>query len=234
MAEARIPSAAGEIPAFLAVPAGIGPWPGVVIIHDIFGKPPDLQRQADWLASAGYLAVAPNLFWRGGWLSCVRATLKDFSAGKGPAFDDIEAARQWLAARPDCTGKTGVIGFCMGGGFALLLAPRNQYLAASVNYGELPEDPVSALRGACPIVGSFAEKEPARFRGAAPRLEQALAEVGVERDIKEYPGVGHAFMNDHRGPLFSLVKVLIGAGYNEAAEHDARLRITTFFDRHLR
>jgi carboxymethylenebutenolidase len=84
----------------------------------------------------------------------VVATLSASRSGRGEAYDDIEAARRWLGARENCTGKIGIIGFCTGGGFALLSAPRYAFSAASVNYGEVPADAVQRLAGACPIIAS--------------------------------------------------------------------------------
>ncbi len=87
------------------------------------------------------------------------ATLQASRSGSGEAYEDIEAARQWLAERDDCTGKIGIIGFCMGGGFAVLCAPKYAFAAASVNYGEVPKDATERLAGACPIVASYGKRD---------------------------------------------------------------------------
>ncbi|TNC20481.1 dienelactone hydrolase family protein [Amycolatopsis alkalitolerans] len=233
MTDVTIPAAGGPLPGYLAAPEGAGPWPGVVVVHDAAGMSEDLRHQAEWLASAGFLALAPDLFRGGRPVRCLRAFIRDARARRGPAFDDLEAAREFLLARTDCSGKIGVIGYCMGGGFALLLAPGHGYSAASVNYGTVPGDAGSLLRGACPIVGSFGAKDHTPgARGAAARLETALTAAGVDHDIVEYPDAGHAFLNDHHDLMSKLMRVA-RIGYHDVSARDARHRIAAFFHTHL-
>jgi carboxymethylenebutenolidase len=232
------PSGSTELAAYLAVPGGAqGPWPGVVVVHDVNGFRGDVQAQADRLAERGYLALAPSLFSRGRAPACLVAVMRAAMSGKGQAFDDLEAARRALVARDDCTGKVGIIGFCMGGDFALMSAPRYDFAAAAVNYGKVPKDAERVLAGTCPVVGSYGGKDHF-LRGAAKKLDGALTALDVPHDVKEYPGVGHSFLNDLPAVMLSPVNPLnlvmnLRLRDPEAAS-DAWRRIFAFFDEHLR
>ena len=221
----------GEVAAYLAVPSGEPPWPGVVVIHEAFGLNADIRAHADRFAGRGYLALAPDLFsFRRPKATCVLAAFRALSKRTGPAFHAIEAARTALAERSDATGRVGVIGFCMGGAFALLAAPRGWFAASSVNYGVVPKDADELLRGACPIVASYGAKD--RFlRGAPERLDAALARNGVERDVKAYPGASHSLLNRHTGRVPMLIDRVSGFGRHEPSARDAEARIDAFFDR---
>lgn len=218
---------------YLARPTGTGPFPGVVVVHELFGDTPEMRRQADRLAAAGYLAVLPDLFSDGGARRCLVATFRAMFAGHGKAIDDIDAARDYTREHADCTGKVGIIGFCMGGGFALVTANRG-FDVSSVNYGQPPRDAEAALAGACPIVASYGGKDIA-LRGAADKVERTLTGLGIEHDVKEYPTAGHSFLNsEYFGPAPThALQRIAHLGPDPQAAPDAWRRIEDFLARHL-
>lgn len=232
--ETTIAGPAGPIRTYLREPsaavAGDGPWPGVAVVHDVFGIGDDIRSIAGRFATAGYVAAVPDLYGRGGMIRCVRSVFRQLRAGRGPAFDDIGAVRDALAQRPDCTGRVGIAGFCMGGGFALLMAARG-FDASAPYYGELP--PEEALDGACPIVASFGGRDRG-LRGAAGRLDRMLDAREIPHDVREYAGAGHGFANRWQiGPMAPLMRVA-GVGYVHDPAEDAWQRVLTFFATHLR
>ncbi len=230
-------AAAGGSPAlggYLAAPPGAGPFPAVLMIHEAFGLNDLVRGHADRLARAGYLTLAVDLFSDGGPRRCLVSTMRSMVTGRGRVFTDLATARTWLANSPLSTGKTGVIGFCMGGGFALLVA-RDGFDAASVNYGRLPRDLEGALRGACPIVANFGGRD-TTLKGAAARLETALDNLGIENSVKEFPTAGHAFLNEKDlGPaVFRPLMRVMGIGPDPESAPEAWQRIENHFARYLK
>ncbi|MGD9750930.1 MAG: nitroreductase/quinone reductase family protein [Acidimicrobiia bacterium] len=221
---------------FVATPTAAGRRPGVIVIHDALGPTTDLKNQVRWLAAEGFLTVAPDLYSRGGRLRCMFSAMRALAAGHGPTFDDLAATREWLEARPDCTGQIGVIGFCLGGGYALALAGTGHFDVASANYGDAPSYEPDHFSQACPIIATYGQLDRS-LRGAPDRLDAALNAVGIDHEIITYPGAGHGFLNDHppdeTPPWASIAGRLAVTGYHPPSASDARNRITAFFDRHL-
>lgn len=231
---AALPGASAHLRGYLARPAGEGPWPSVLVVHEAFGLDEMTRVQTDRLAAAGYLALAVDLFSDGGARRCLVSTFRALSSGSGRAHTDIASARAWLLEQPDSTDKVGVIGFCMGGGFALMSLQAG-FDASAPNYGTLPKDLDGALAGGCPVVASYGGKD-VGLKGAAARLEEGLVRAGVPHDVKEYDGAGHSFLNDRPvGPrvLRPLMRVG-GIGPHPEAAADAWTRIEAFFADHLR
>jgi carboxymethylenebutenolidase len=232
MADLEVATAQGTIRAHLALPPGSDKVPGVVVLHEAYGLTDDIRAHADHLAASGYLALAPDLYSRGGALRCVAATMAALARGRGRAFDDIEAARAWLAGHERCTGRMGVIGFCQGGGFAIALAASGRFDAAAPNYGLVPRQAERELASACPIVGSYGGDD-WMMRGHAGRLEAALEKAGIPHDVKVYPGASHSFLSHHSGRFQTAMDRILRTPFAPEAAEDAWARILAFFASYL-
>jgi carboxymethylenebutenolidase len=219
----------GPIDALLSIPDGQQPWPGVVVIHDAIGYGPDNESISRRVAAAGYVALTPNLYSRGGRARCITRVFRELLTQRGRALDDILAARDHLLSMPQCTGTVGIAGFCMGGQFALVMSSKG-FGASAPFYGTpLPRNLSATLDGACPVVASFGRRDPLGI-GAPARLRRVVEEKGITADIKVYPDAGHSFANQLPGqPLMRIT----GFGYNEAATEDAWSRVFAFFGEHL-
>ncbi|MGV0732716.1 dienelactone hydrolase family protein [Mycolicibacter sinensis] len=219
----------GPIEALLDIPEGPGPWPGVVVVHDAIGYAADMKAISERIADAGYLAASPNLYSRGGRARCITRVFRELLTQRGRALNDILAARDHLLGMPECSGKVGIAGFCMGGQFSLVLSPKG-FGASAPFYGTpLTRHLEETLSGACPIVASFGGRDPLG-RGAPDRLRRVVEHHDIPHDIKTYPGAGHSFANNL--PAQPLLRIA-GFGYNEAATADAWARVFAFFGEHL-
>lgn len=219
-----------HLTAFTARPEGDGPWPSVVLVMEIFGVNDDMRAHAERIAGWGYRVVVPDLYSDGGARRCLVATMRAMVSGHGRAFTDIETARQWALGQPGATDKVGIIGFCMGGGFALLTGDRDRYDALSANYGRVPDD----VTRACPVVGSYGGRD-RQNPGAAEKLRVKLADAGVPQDVVEYPESGHAFLNESTPGPAALAPLwhVGGFGGPDADRADAWRRIEAWFAEHL-
>ncbi|MDV7193685.1 dienelactone hydrolase family protein [Mycolicibacterium fortuitum] len=227
------PAPAGDLPGYLAIPTGEGPWPGVVVIQDVQGMTADLRRISDRLASEGYLTLAPHLYGRGFKPRCMIATIRAHFADTGVAYDDITAAREYLVGDPRCNGRIGLIGFCMGAGFVLQLSPRGLFDVAAAQYGLAPKN-IEKLARSCPVVASYGAKDRIVKQGSASALESVLTQGRVDHDVKEYPDAGHSFMNKSGIPApFTIIETLAGFSYSQPEAEDAWNRTLAFFAKYL-
>jgi len=226
--DVRVPCAAGEITAYAAVPRGARR--GVVVIHEILGRQPEIDRVVERFAAAGYAAIAPDLFSAGLRPLCIQRMIRSCSTGTGAPVEHVLAARGWLSGHAELAFEhIGIIGFCLGGGFAL--AVGGGWGAVSCNYGAVP--PVERLQRISPVIACYGGRDRA-FAGNAPRLAAALRSVGAEHEVHVYPDAGHSFLTDGDHPIGAwLTRPLLAAGHDPVAAEDAWRRIFAFFDRHL-
>ena len=210
-----VETADGWMDCYVFTPGGEGAWPAVILFMDAFGIRPQLAEMAQRLASHGYFVVVPNLYYRTGVYA--RFDPKQVTV-EGPERDRFKAMIQSLdntivmgdsaavlrmmdAQRSARHDRIGVVGYCMGGGFALSAAgtfPDRVAAAASIHGGSLATDkPDSAHRlanrmrarvyvGVAEIDASFSPEQ-------QHRLEKALSEGGVDFTIETYKGAKHGF-----------------------------------------
>jgi len=207
---------------YFARPATGGPTPGVVIVHEIFGLNENIRDIADRFAADGYAALAVDLFSTANRVACMARIFHGLLIRPlhNGVVGELRTVLDYLGTLPEVDARRlGVIGFCMGGSYALQLACVAESLrAASVFYGQNPR-PLEALARACPVVGSYPERD--FTAGAARQLEPILEQNHIMHDIKIYPGARHSFFND------------IGPAYQAEAADDAWRRTMAFFDTHL-
>lgn len=191
------PQGHGEIRGYLVRPAGPGPHPGVVVVHENRGLNPYIQDVARRLAAAGFTALAPDgLTPKGGYPGdddAGRALQRELD--RNTLLEDFVAAFRHLRADPEVTDKVGVVGFCFGGWVSNMMATRLPELAAAVPFygGQPPIDQVEKIRA--PLLLQYAENDP-RVNAGWPAYEEALQGLGIGYSMHLYPDVGHGFHND--------------------------------------
>ncbi len=218
------------IPVEIFRPRAAGRAPGVVVIHEIFGLNDDIRRIARRFADSGYVAAAPDLFAAGIMLGCLARAVMALRAGTGSTVDELEAVIALLEKRPD-VDKVGAVGFCMGGGFALLLGTRERVRVAGVFYGDIrPRDELARV---CPLTGGYGGLDRS-FASKGRGLIADLQALDKEHDIRIYEDAGHSYMSNAGHPVLAwLTRPLMHVEYNEAAAEDSWRRMLAFFQKHL-
>jgi len=192
------PTGAGVMQGYFARPAVAGhKLPAVVVIHENRGLNPYIEDVARRLAVAGYIAFAPDALTPLGGYPGNDDEGRELQRQRDGAemVEDFVAATEFLMQHPDCTGRTGAVGFCFGGAMAMRLAVRLPGLGAAVAfYGRHP-DPSEAAAIQAPLMLHHAGLDE-RVNASWPAFEKALVAAGADYVNHEYPDVNHGFHND--------------------------------------
>lgn len=223
-------SGGGDFAAFAAYPDTDLPAPGVIVIQEIFGVNANVRNICENLAQTGYIAVAPDLFWRmqpdvqlddkkeKDWQKALEFfNAFDVNAG----VEDLKATLSFLRKDKDCTGKVGTVGYCLGGKLAYLMAARSDADCNVSYYGVGIQDLLEEAKNIKkPLLMHMAEKDRFVPFEAQQKIRAALNKhPQVEVDL--YQGVDHAFAR--RG----------GAHYDKEAAHQANYRTADFLATYL-
>ena len=210
---------------FLAAPATPGKHPALLVIQEWWGVNDWIREQTERFARQGYVALAVDLY--RGKVATTQEQAHELMRGlpQDRALGDLEAGFKYLASRKDVdAGRIGVIGWCMGGGYALDFTVAEPRLAATViNYGHLMVDQKTIASIKPPILGNFGANDMGIPPADVKAFDAALKKAGKSSDIKIYEGAGHAFMNPNNT-----------GGYVKAAADDAWARIDAFLARTLK
>ena len=220
----------GGMPAYVARPAGSGRQPAVVVIQEAFGLNEHIKDVARRFAGEGYVALAPDLFYRGGKGRTARyddlpKALELMGALKDDEIvADVGSAIAWLEKQPDVrAGRIGITGFCMGGRVSYLAAcALPDKIAAAVPYygGGIPVDRTTTLRA--PVLAFFGDEDPFIPMDNVDKLRAEAKRLGKNVEIVVYPKAPHGFFCNERD------------SYRPEAAKDAWEKTKAFFARHLK
>jgi carboxymethylenebutenolidase len=220
----------GAFGVYIARPQAL-PAPAVVVLHEVFGVNADIRKTCDELAEQGFIAVAPDLFWRqesGVDLSVTSEADWQHGLRLYQAYDrdtgarDVKHTAEVVAKLPGCTGKVAVLGYCLGGLMTFLTAVRYGADAAVVYHGGDTEKYLGEVNGLdTPLLMHLAEEDEFISKPAQAEIKTALANK-PNATIYSYPGQRHAFARHN------------GTHYNAAAAALANGRTSEFLHQQLR
>jgi carboxymethylenebutenolidase len=181
----------------LYTPAGKGPFPAIIVIHEWWGLNDWVKDQASKLADQGYEALAIDLY--RGKVATTPDMAHEIMRGvpEDRAKRDLHAAFEFLQSQPNVRkDRIGAIGWCMGGGYSLDVALQEPTLAADViNYGHLATDPEALKKINAPILGLFGGQDQGIPPADVKKFGETLDKMGKKVDVKIYGDAGHAFEN---------------------------------------
>jgi carboxymethylenebutenolidase len=209
----------------LYTPAGKGPFPGLIVIHEWWGLNDWVKEQASKLADQGYAALAVDLY--RGKVATTPDEAHQIMRGvpEDRAKRDLHAAFEFLATQSNVKkDRIGAIGWCMGGGYSLDVALQEPTLAADViNYGHLATDQEALKNIQAPILGIFGAQDKGITPDDVHKFAEAMQRLGKKIDKKIYDDAGHAFENPNNKD-----------GYRPADAADAWQRTVDFLASNLK
>ena len=207
------------------------PAPAVVVLHEVFGVNADIRKTCDELAEQGFIAVAPDLFWRqepGVDLSVVSEPDWQHGLRLNQAYDrdagvrDVKDTAEVVAKLPGCAGRVAVLGYCLGGLMTFLTAVRYGVDAGVAYHGGDTEKYLGEIDGLhAPLLMHLAEEDEFISKSAQAEIKTALASKS-NATVYSYPGQRHAFARHN------------GLHYNAAAATLANRRTSEFLHQQLR
>jgi len=226
----EVPAGGGTMTAFLARPKDGGRAPGVLVIQEAFGLNDHIKDVARRIAAEGYVALAPDLYWRGGKGRTARYDQLPEAIGlmqslKDPEIvSDVGGAIAYLEKQPSVRAdRIGITGFCMGGRVSYLCACElaDKIKASAPFYGgAIPVARTAKLR--CPVLAFFGEKDAFISLESVEQLKAEAKRHGKAVEVVVYPGAEHGFFCNER------------ASYQKAAAEDSWARLKQFFATHLK
>jgi len=227
-----VATADGEMRCYVSAPRGAGPFPAVIVIQHAGGVDEFVRLMTDRLAEAGYLGIAPDLYYREDPGSSDDPMTRMMRLRDRNIVPDVKAAVDHATTVPEVLADSiGITGFCMGGRVTYLMCASDERFKAGVvcwggnimvpwGRGDAPFGLSEKIQA--PVLGLFGEDDPNPNPADVAKIDAELTRLGKDHEFHSYPGAGHAFMNEGR------------PSYRKEAAKDAWTRCIGWFDRHLK